>query len=357
MKLINYLVLKCCNQIKIERTIYSIYHLFTGRRSIQTLQDAHLYELTHFYGVYKKLPIDEFDTIIAELIAKNLIQQVDSDDSRYLITSQGKEILVDFDMPIKINGLLYEQYSNDFYQRLLLFIQVWTNSKQKNGNYIPVIENYKVERFIKTLYINRKERIESDLKNLYGELSNIFKEIPSQQVDLYVDRLSGYHYYGLSVPQLTEKYETDKHTIHLSIVSINHLIIENVINNPKSYKLLSLLLETLLTEKRLTRSTHKTYDLFKKGYNLTEIANIRQLKLNTIYDHIVEVSLYDQSFPINKFVPLFAQEEIIDIVRKHKTFKLKEIKDNISAEINYFQIRLVLSMMSNAEVGGQSEFK
>lgn len=350
MKLIDLLILKCCTRIKDERTIYSIYHLFNGRASIQTLQDAHLYELTHLYGIYKKLTVAEFNLIISNLKNENLLEQVEN-THQYIITNQGINMLEKFVLPIKVNGLLYEGYSDEFYQRLLLFIQVWTNRNQKSVDYIPVIDNYKVEHFIKRLYIKRKNQSQLDLKQLFDELSAIFKNLPDRQINYYIDRITGYNYYGLSMPQLAKKYETDKHTIHLSLVSTNHQILEHVLNNPTKYQILHLLMTNLLIEKNMTSSASETYKFFKEGYDLPSIARIRHLKLNTIYDHIVEISLYDHSFPLNNYVPILAQQEIVNYVRKHKTFKLKEIKDNISQEITYFEVRLVLSMMSSVEGG------
>lgn len=349
MDLIDLLILKSCKKIKNERTIYSVYHLFNGRSSIQTLQDAHLYKLSHLYGIYKNLTVKEFNEIILKLEKKNLLKK-HGNNNRFIITDKGIE-LTSISIPLYFNGIVYEQYVTKFNQRLLLFVQVWTNSNKENNNYIPVIDDFKTENFIKKLYLNRKKEIKSDLKKLFLELSHIFDSINEHQRNYYIDRLSGYHNYGLSIQQLASKYKTDLHTIHLYLESTNHIIIENVFKNPRKYTLLSLLLMDLLDENRLTKSASDTYQLFKQGYALNDISKKRQLKLSTIYDHLVEIALYHQSFPINNFVSYAIQSEIITYVNKQKTFKLKDIKENVSKEITYFQIRLVLSMMSNKEMG------
>ncbi|HLQ84294.1 MAG TPA: helix-turn-helix domain-containing protein [Pseudogracilibacillus sp.] len=347
MKLIDLLILKSCKKIKNERTIYSVYHLFNGRSSIQTLQDAHLYKLSHLYGIYKNLTVKEFNEIILKLENKNLLKKYD-DNNRFIITDNGIE-LTSVPIPLYFNGIVYEQYATKFNQRLLLFVQVWTNSNKENSNYIPVIDDFKTENFIKKLYLNRKSEVKLDLNKLFLELSHIFETINEHQRDFYIDRLSGYRNYGLSIQQLASKYKTDLHTINLYLESTNHIIIKNVLKKPKEYTILNLLLMDLLDENRLTKSARDTYQLFKQGYDLNDISIKRQLKLSTIYDHLVEIALYDQSFPINKFVRYKTQSEIIAYVNKQKTYKLKDIKENVSKEITYFQIRLVLSMMSNKE--------
>ena len=354
MTQINLLILKCFTRIKNERTIYSVYHLLNGRSSIQTLQDAHLYELTELYGIYKKLTLKEFDEIIAELEDKQLIQQLDQ-TKYYLVTHKGLKLVENTPLQNQFNGLLYEQISDEFYQRLSLFIQVWTNSNQKNANYIPVIDNYKTENFIKQLYINRKKLIQQDLKQLYEELTILLEKTPEKHRLYYIDRFSGYDHYGLSIPQLAQKYQTDQHTIQLSLTAINHFIIKHTLNNPTRFKIIYLLISTLSMNNKLTKSASQTNKLLKKHTNLESIARIRDLKLSTIYDHLVEIALYNPNFPINDFVSMSEQEEIINYVKNNNSFKLKEIKDNVSGEINYFQIRLVLSMMSSIEEGVENK--
>src|SRR5699024_8307174 len=113
-----------------------------------------------------------------------------------------------------------------FNQRLLLFVQAWTNSNKENSNYIPVIYDFKTEKIIKKLYLNRKSEVKLDLNKLFLELSHIFETINEHQRDFYIDRLSGYRNYGLSIQQLASKYKTDLHTINLYLESTNHIIIK-----------------------------------------------------------------------------------------------------------------------------------
>lgn len=38
-----------------ERSISAVYYLLQGKQSIQTIQDAQLFGLTEYFGVYKNL--------------------------------------------------------------------------------------------------------------------------------------------------------------------------------------------------------------------------------------------------------------------------------------------------------------
>src|SRR5699024_12009139 len=108
----------------------------------------------------------------------------------------------------------------------------------------------------------------------------------------------------------------------------------------KEYKTLYLLIEDLITKSHLTISASKTYELFNQNKNLQEIAQIRDLKLNTIYDDVIEIALYDSDFDIRRFVSLHISNEIINYVEINKTYKLKNIKNNINKEISYIHIFL-----------------
>ena len=65
--------------------------------------------------------------------------------------------------------------------------------------------------------------------------------------------------------------------------------------------------------------------------------------MNTIYDHIVEIALHDDNFPIEPFVSREKQDEIFKAAEKLKTRKLKLIKEAVGEDIDYFQIRLALT--------------
>ncbi len=50
---------------------------------------------------------------------------------------------------------------------------------------------------------------------------------------------------------------------------------------------------------------------------------VRRLKLNTIYDHLVEIALYDDEFPLSKYVNSTEQTEIEKAAQKTLSYKLK----------------------------------
>jgi ATP-dependent DNA helicase RecQ len=88
----------------------------------------------------------------------------------------------------------------------------------------------------------------------------------------------------------------------------------------------------------------ETYNLYKEGKTIDEIANIRDLKPLTIENHIIN-KWSNNKDEINKdFAKLTKkiEDEIISAVEKVGFEKLRPIKDIISKDITYFQIRTVL---------------
>src|SRR5699024_4643632 len=148
----------------------------------------------------------------------------------------------------------------------------------------------------------RRTKVKEDIINLYSELSTILKTIPDKYALIYVERLTGYKYFGLSIDQLSQKYKLSRHTVELIITYVNHQIIFAINENEIKYKLLRLIVIYIINNKHLTKSEYKTYQIVKKNKSLQEKSNIRNIKLNTIYDHIIETALYDINFKINKFV-------------------------------------------------------
>lgn len=86
----------------------------------------------------------------------------------------------------------------------------------------------------------------------------------------------------------------------------------------------------------------ETFNLYQKGKTIAEIASLRQLKEQTIENHLFKA--YDQGHPIlwNTF---FTEEEEAEVLKQYEQVeekRLKQIKENLSDDYTYFKIRAVL---------------
>ena len=74
----------------------------------------------------------------------------------------------------------------------------------------------------------------------------------------------------------------------------------HTINQSSRYQLLSKVITNIKVSTYLTESTVKTKELFERGMSMQEISQIRNLKMSTIEDHFVEISINDTAFPIER---------------------------------------------------------
>ncbi|MBY7143467.1 helix-turn-helix domain-containing protein [Virgibacillus sp. NKC19-3] len=342
------IILLCFLRMNAERTEMAIYHLLRAKKSIQTVQDAHLYNLEQFYGVYHHLNQVQFEYKLHELVRSGLLQESSSQKSEtiYMPTKTGVEWInkhrknLPFDY---YNGLKFHDSANVFLERLTLLIQTLTNSKMNYFSFIPVIDKLPIENWVRSFYKKMKPHETKLLPAIHDELSNLLHYFSDHEAGMFVDRLTGFKNYGMSVNQLADKYEMTPDDVILWSTAIKHRMLNLVEKEQAHYPFLCMLTNDLLQQTSMTASARTTYELLQKKYSIDNISKIRQLKPNTIYDHIVEIALYRTDFPINDYVNEESQQDIINVFNNIKSTKLKNIKQQLNTDISYFQIRLVLA--------------
>lgn len=337
------ILIQSAKQFNGERSPVAIYHLLTGKKSIQTVQDAHIYNLQSFYGILPRLEISFYEKKIKQLKRKELLRI--SQENFLEITAKGINYLHNLN-PLEIRGfagLKYHQKDSQFMNRLLLFIQILSNSKEGNYNYIPIVDEREYTIWARKIYYEIKSDIQKISLELEGELLTIGARLTKEEMNIFVDRLTGYNIYGKSLDQLSNKYKYKQVDIQLILVRIRHKMMALIYEDMNKYRILARILPEDKKKAFLTNSAAETYKFFRQGNSVEEIAKKRGLRLNTILDHIVEISLYDQDFPYESFLLPQVEEEIFNLLKSHETFKLKEIKKHVNKDISYFEIRLALS--------------
>jgi uncharacterized protein YpbB len=250
--------------------------------------------------------------------------------------------------PSYINGWKYHQLSSLFWERLTLIVQVTSNLVNQEHKYVPIQKNKQVHHWLKSvLKVNIENRIEL-ANRLYGELINGLETDPLMDPAILVFRLTGYKRIGLTPVQIAKKLNMDVIDYHFEFLNIVHYLIKTIEMDNRQFPLLSSLLNDLDQNNSLTLSTRKTWDLLTKGFSIEEIVNIRQLKLSTIEDHLVEIALNKTDFLIEEYVDMDMQKKILDISRQSNTRQLKIIRNAVKTA-TYFQIRLVLAKYGDSQ--------
>ncbi|WP_042355234.1 helix-turn-helix domain-containing protein [Bacillus rubiinfantis] len=334
------IILVCLKRINQERTVYSVFHLLNGKKSSQTIQDAHLFSLKKYFGILESLPRESFDIIIRQLIEEGLIYSCR--EQYYFPTELGEAALQQPNTLDELNGWKYQRVTFLFWERLSLLIQVASNLVYNETNYLPIQKNQDVHRWIKILLKTSLVTKTEIGTILYQELMACFDEKQEIDPSPLVFRLTGYQQIGLTTMQTAKKLMLDRIDYELYFTNIIHYILRKICENSGRFPLLSFALEGLMAQSELTQSSSTTKNLLHHGYSPETIATMRNLKLSTIHDHLVEIALHHDDFSIDSYVDQSLQQEIIQIAKSMSSRQLKVIKEKV-AQASYFQIRLVLA--------------
>lgn len=337
---IELIILHCLQSIKNERTIYSIFHLLKGKKSSQTIQDAHLFSLKQFFGILEPLTRELFERKIAAMLQNNLI--IDCGGQRFVPASLGESPLQNNRLPLFINGWDYHQITRPVWERLTLLVQVASHLEYGETNYIPIQKNQAVHSWVKTVIKDSSISKREMGRKLYNELTKCFCNAAGINPPVIVFRLTGFQQIGLTAEQAAKKLNLDALDYHLEFTNTLHYMIQNIKNNYDQFPLLAYLIQGFTENEELTLSARKTWNFLLQGYSPEEIASIRRLKVSTIEDHLVEFALNNNHFQIDEYVDHGLQTEILDASRQQGTRQLKVIKDKVK-KASYFQIRLVLA--------------
>ena len=124
-----------------------------------------------------------------------------------------------------------------------------------------------------------------------------------------------------------------------------HFLIQEVRDYENEFPLLSEIISYQMRELNYLVYQRKTYNFWRQGRSLEEIATIRNLKVATIEDHFVEIALRERDFSIEMFMEKDKIDKVTEVIDALQTRKLRELKQAVGEDISYFEVRLVLARM------------
>lgn len=338
------IVLYCLHRIKGQRSIYSIFHLLKGKKSAQTIQDAHFFQLTNLFCTFPNLHRSELEQIVNDLIGDGLLKQ--HSEQGICLTLKGEKILEESlkkqSIPSSLDGFKFHQVTELFWERLSLTIQVVSQLKSRDTKYLPIQRKREVHFWLKTFLqqtaLNRDE-LGRDLNKELVHCLDGSKEIDPS---VLVSRLTGYKKIGLTASQAAESLGIQNDHYHIQFMSLIHYMLETIQIAENDYPLLSRLISPEHYSFSLTQSASKTFSLLKNGLRIEEIVSVRRLKRSTIEDHIVEIALNITEFDITPYVSAKKQNLILEAVKRNSSKQLKYIRQLVPSA-DYFEIRLTLA--------------
>ena len=339
------LIIQCLLQIKGERTVYSVFHLITGKKSSQTIQDGHLFGITQYYRTYTSFSREEYDQIIASLQERDFIV-IKQSNGEYELRDKAFEALQQyrnyFPLVSHVNGLQFHGKEQEFWKRLSLVFQVLSNNVHGNNKYYTVQKDRDVQRWVKAFLFRQKDWKTLSI-SLYAELENVISKLSKKHGKVFLLKLSGYHRVGYSNLQIARLLHLDESYVHYLFIDVLHYML--TITESGSFPVLASISDFKENPNQLplTRSTLTTLSYLKRGYTIEEIAQARGLKSNTIEDHIVEMVFHGENIDISSIITNEQITQILSIADQMQTRQLRVLKQALPDSISYFLIRLALA--------------
>ncbi|MBB5172932.1 helix-turn-helix domain-containing protein [Texcoconibacillus texcoconensis] len=342
------LLLYIIDHFRGQRTFFGAYHLLVGKKSAQSIQDGPLYGVESLFGVLPYLKKDHVEEIRRQMLNKGFI--VEDENRMTTITEEGRQFhnhqRDHKPIPESLAGGEYEfsGQADWFWRRLVLFWQSLSYARHNDYTFLPIDYDRTIQTWVKKHFPRNKEGQSKWAKQLFHELSTFLQSIDDLRAEVFTRKLSGYQHVGETVEQLGETFDYDADYVYLLLRSTIHELINTIRENPQNFRALAEFVMPLEANSSvLTDSANITRRHLFNGLAIDEIAKERGLKRSTIEDHIVEMAYRLKDFPISAFVSYEDQKEIWQAAKQQDTKRLKQIKEEISADIDYFAIRLSLS--------------
>ncbi|WP_404313740.1 helix-turn-helix domain-containing protein [Bacillus lumedeiriae] len=347
MSFLQAVLLMMIDQINEQRTIASIFHLLKGKKSSQTIQDAKLYHLDKWFQTAPFLERKDFDQMIHELAAQQLIEIDEMLHAK--VTASGKDILetiaADFPPLQYLHGWKLQDCANMFWKRLSLTVQVASHFIYQDSAYLPVTRDEQAQRWLKSFVAGRRLPKEQLAARLHRELFALLSEQTAEDPLILVLRLSGKKRTGKTTAQASMLLHMESTEYWYRFLHVLHAAVQHIIQHAADFPLLFAMIEDIYEPVVLTQSTKKTAEMLGRGFTIEAITANRRLKRSTVEDHIVELAFHYPNFSIRPFVSKEMEEKVLQAAAVLSNKKIKPIKDQLP-DVSYFQIRLVLAKYS-----------
>lgn len=198
------MVLDCLCKINGERSGSAVFHLFKGKRSSQTIQDAGLFQTAKYFGMAAKCSRSDISASLDKLEKHSYLAPMSESDT-YKVTASGAAVLrhalSERPWPVHCHGAHYQQAAGVLWKRLSLLVQVLSHKQQGSRQYIPVTKDHKTLHWVKKYLSRHTDHIEM-AKSLFAMLEAHLKKIENKAAQIFVYSLTSHHRIGYTSRQL-----------------------------------------------------------------------------------------------------------------------------------------------------------
>lgn len=336
------IILKIAEKMDGQRSLNASLHVLRGKRSGQTLQDIDYFSVKPYFSLIPKLADSTFAEAVSSLQQSGMIRE---NEGIVTVTEKGKKEAKELG-DYQFDGWNYRGREELFFLRLVLLVQTLSQLRSSQNSFHPITNDRQIQQFVKGVLQTQQQSRTNSARTLAEELLHAFQitGISDLQATLLSHRLTGANASGWTWEQLEEATGEPVGSLQLEYLEALHRLIavSERVDSAEKLPILHKLVTGIRIETPLTDSTAITKKLFDQGLSIDEIAIVRQLKVNTIEDHITEIATNVEDFPIERFVDAADQLAVQQEVFRNRVKRLRLLKEKFP-HLSYFQLRLILS--------------
>ncbi|MDW0115582.1 helix-turn-helix domain-containing protein [Sporosarcina thermotolerans] len=329
-----------------ERTLNAGLHLLRGKKSGQTLQDVEYFDLRSFFGIWPKLDEFLYQQTVDELVKNELIT---TDQKFCRLTEKGKKEVNGFRCP-QFKGWDYRGREVIFFGRIALAVQTISHFRSGSTSFTPIQRDREIQLFVKRL-LEGKPLTEPEFgKRIGDELKRalVASGMSDRHKYIFSNRLTGNGVTAKTLDQLASELNSSPSGIYLLFIESLHMLLPAV-ESTDNFPFLKTCATDVKVHSYLTESALRTKKLFDQGYSMEDIVRVRNLKMSTIEDHIIEMAMNDELFPVTHFISEDSIQAVLSKSKELGTKRLKLLKNEFE-KLSYFELRLILTVTREGEL-------
>lgn len=322
-----------------------IYSILTGKRTASTLYQTLDYQMEPVFNLNPGLKRDEYEKLLRNYCQAGLLSK--EADDLYRLSKSGHDFLEDyFSRHYQSKSLDFlrfsVQFTKEWWWKLQLLTQVFSEQIHGNPSYRPVIPNLPIQESVKTLLSYYKKQLGLTGQDFKEEWEVFLGSLDESEANLLANLLTGHGQIGFSISQLAKEEGVSQGEMTLRIFDSLHTYLPFLEKKPEESPIFyaAFLQSHLQHYLGLSPSVYESYQALKKGLTLDQVAKKRHIKEATVQEHLLEMAMILKDFPFQDYVDLHYYGKLQELFKSEGDISYKDFNQRFP-DIPFKDYRLV----------------
>lgn len=305
-------------------------NLMVGKETVSSLFWGLNYEMLSYIDLWKQIDQTQFLKMVKEA---NKLGLLITQDDKVFLTNAGQQKQISLGS-LSSNAL--ELKLDEALDLFLLSSQVISELSFKNSLYVPINDDNRINFLVKRWFKSLKGDFVENRKMVLAykdALKNVLSELSDEDADLFINYLPNHADSGMTIAQLARNLNLTQFQTELKLRIIFKKVFD-VILSKEIYPLFDLI-RPLLRESILPDSVLQSWKLLQKGMSIQQVAKVKNIKENTVKEHILTVAILKDQFPYEKFTIMS-----FELPGRPETWKFEDAQ-KLDSRLTFFDFRLI----------------